>query len=263
VLQANRLEIEANLGDSDVVLDIGGWARPWARADFVVDALPYETRGVDGADGAGAERFTAASWMIADVNKPLPFSDKQFDYVTCSHVLEDIRDPLRLCEEMQRVSKAGYLETPSRTMETIYELEGRGYAGYCHHRWFVEVDENHISFRPKTDLLHGSRRFRLPRTAERSLTPSDRVTWLFWNETFTFEEVFMISGRDMERDLMQFRSHFPLPNRLLVAAEDPRQAVTNAIRRRPFLRRLASAALRRELQDLPFDKWGVEGPRAL
>src|SRR5689334_18962407 len=29
----------------DVVLDIGGWASPFNRANYVMDAFPYETRG--------------------------------------------------------------------------------------------------------------------------------------------------------------------------------------------------------------------------
>ena len=34
------------------VLDIGGWAQPFNRADWVLDILPYETRGVFGHTGS-------------------------------------------------------------------------------------------------------------------------------------------------------------------------------------------------------------------
>jgi len=148
-------------------------------------------------------------------------------------------------------------------MESVYELDGRGYAGYCHHRWFVEVIGNHVIFRPKTDLLHGSRRFHLPRKVAASLSSEEQVTWLFWDDNFTYEERFVMSRQDMERDLIEFRSRFVPANTLLVAAEDPRRAFSAAVRRRAALRRLASVALRREIPELPYDKWGVEPPRAL
>gem|GEM_PF-6800036 len=32
-----------------------------------------------------------------------------FDFVVCSHTLEDVRNPGRGCEEILRVGKAGYL----------------------------------------------------------------------------------------------------------------------------------------------------------
>jgi hypothetical protein len=40
-----------------VVLDVGGWGRPFTRADWVLDLMPYETRGLYGRDGTGEERF--------------------------------------------------------------------------------------------------------------------------------------------------------------------------------------------------------------
>ena len=37
----------------------------------------------------------------------LPFSDKAFDYVICSHVLEHVEDPDLLISELMRVSNTG------------------------------------------------------------------------------------------------------------------------------------------------------------
>jgi len=42
---------------------------------------------------------------------------KEVDFVSCSHVLEDLRDPIRVCEEIVRVGKRGYIEVPSKTAE--------------------------------------------------------------------------------------------------------------------------------------------------
>jgi hypothetical protein len=41
----NVSKILSLLNDGDVALDIGGRARPFKRANYVMDAEPYETRG--------------------------------------------------------------------------------------------------------------------------------------------------------------------------------------------------------------------------
>lgn len=43
---------------------------------------------------------------------PYPFKEKEFDFIICSHVLEHLDDPVRVCAEFSRISKAGYLEVP-------------------------------------------------------------------------------------------------------------------------------------------------------
>jgi ubiquinone/menaquinone biosynthesis C-methylase UbiE len=49
----------------------------------------------------------------------LPFKDKAFDFVIASHVLEHSDDPAKFLDEIQRVSKAGYIEVPDAFMERI------------------------------------------------------------------------------------------------------------------------------------------------
>jgi hypothetical protein len=118
------VEILDRLSPADTVLDIGGWARPFNRANFVIDAEPYETRGYYGpglpAQGGPQEYFSKQSWCQRDIcsRVPYPFADKSIDFVICSHVLEDIRDPLWVCAEMVRIGKRGYIEVPSRVAES-------------------------------------------------------------------------------------------------------------------------------------------------
>lgn len=126
---------------SDTVVDIGGWAAPFNRANFVVDIAPYETRGIHGFYGPKTEYFSKKTWIIHDLNcqKRLPFKDKEIDFVICSQALEDIRDPIRLCSEIIRIGKRGYLEVPSRLLESSMGVEGKNHAGYAHHRSFQRL----------------------------------------------------------------------------------------------------------------------------
>src|SRR3954468_14104941 len=123
MLERSRQAIEDRLGEEDVVLDVGGWAKPFSRADWVIDLMPYETRGLYGYDKESAEeRFTADTWALHDIcaHVPWPFADNQFDFAICSHTLEDIRDPVWVCSELQRVARAGYIEVPSRLEEQTW-----------------------------------------------------------------------------------------------------------------------------------------------
>ena len=110
-LNVNR--ILAMLKPTDVVLDIGGWACPFNRANYVMDAGPFATRGyyrtvgLPGSQGGDREHFTEGTWIQRDIcsKEPYPFADKSLDFVICSHTLEDIRDPLWVCREMVRIGK--------------------------------------------------------------------------------------------------------------------------------------------------------------
>jgi SAM-dependent methyltransferase len=43
--EPNVQRVLDRLGRDDVVLDIGGWASTFNRANWVMDAMPYATRG--------------------------------------------------------------------------------------------------------------------------------------------------------------------------------------------------------------------------
>ena len=68
-----------------------------------------------GGFGPGPERFGTDTWVTRDMcdPEPWPFADDVFDFAICTFTLEDIRDPVRVCAEMSRVARAGYIEVPS------------------------------------------------------------------------------------------------------------------------------------------------------
>ena len=217
MFEPNADRILALLTPTQRVLDIGGWARPFNRANYVIDSEPYETRGYYGdsrpAQGGDREWFSSGSWIQRDICEriPFPFADKAFDFVICSHTLEDVRDPLWVCSEMIRVGKRGYLEVPSRAVESCRGTEP-GQVGWSHHRWLVDIDHGHVAFLMKYHMIHSHWRFALPRTYLRRLRPEGHVQWLFWEDRFDFREVMIHGVENIAAELERFvRQTYPYP----------------------------------------------------
>lgn len=197
------------LRPTDVVVDIGGWARPFNRANFVIDAEPYVTRGYYGAgrpaQGGQAELFAENTWIRRDIcdHTPFPFADKSVDFVICSHVLEDIRDPIWVCAEMRRIAKRGYIEVPSRRAESSRGVEP-SQVGWTHHRWLINIRDNHVDFLMKYHMIHSHWRFSLTASFLRSLREEEKVQWIFWNNHFTFNERSIHGVDQIARELEDF-----------------------------------------------------------
>ena len=205
MLAASLERLERELGDDRVLLDVGGWAKPLKRADWVIDVMPYETRGLLGSDGAGPERFTAATWVVRDIcdREPWPFEDGQFDFAVCSHVLEDIRDPLFVCSELARVAKAGYVEVPSRAEEQSWGVQG-DWVGWAHHHWIIEREGRRLDFLFKPHMLHAREKFFLPPEFHRTLTEAERVEQLWWTGAIETREVLLFEPGELDAHLEQF-----------------------------------------------------------
>src|ERR1700738_5157092 len=117
------------VGDGGRLLDVGGWAAPIKRADWVIDAMPYDTRAAFGYSvGSGPERYSAETWVRRDIcdREPWPFEDNFFDFAVCVTTLEDVRDPVWVCDELSRVARAGYVEVPTILAELGYWIDGEG-----------------------------------------------------------------------------------------------------------------------------------------
>jgi Methyltransferase domain len=205
VLEQSAARIVARLPPDALVLDVGGGARPFSRADVVLDILPFERRGQLGFNGDRAEqRFSAQTWIQRDIcdREPWPFDDKQFDFAVCSHTLEDVRDPVFVAGELQRVAAAGYIEVPSLREELTYGIQGP-WVGWGHHRWLVFVSERGLEFLFKHHVAErtGSH---LPAGALAGLTPEQRVQTLWWEERFTARERFMWTAEELDGFLESF-----------------------------------------------------------
>jgi hypothetical protein len=203
VIAAHREEILRRLPGDATLLDVGGWAAPLERADWVIDLLPYETRGLYGTSDPARERFTAETWVRRDIcdREPWPFADGQLDFVVCAQTLEDVRDPVFVCSEMARVAKAGYLETPSWRAELRYGVNGP-WTGYSHHRWLVRCDaeRSHAEFVCKFGTVH-SEPYRLP---HHELTEAQANEWLWWEGGFSAAERIIMEPAELDAELRAF-----------------------------------------------------------
>jgi SAM-dependent methyltransferase len=203
--EASRQRILDLLGEDDLVLDIGGWADPFERADWIMDIGQYDTRGLYGRAGwkeAEAtpipERFTRETWVQRDIcdREPFPFSDDKFDFVICSHTLEDVRDPVWVCSEISRIGKAGYIETPSRLEEQSWGVTGP-YVGRHHHHWMVDSSESGLEFIFKPHNIHSAPKLQFPSEFLESLTEDERVMRFWWEGSFSVRErVLFFEGGD-------------------------------------------------------------------
>lgn len=221
MLAASAKRILERLGPDDVMLDIGAWGRPLTRADWVMDLMPYKSRGLYGRDGPLPERFSKDTWIVRDIcdRAPYPFADKELDFVICSHTLEDVRDPIWVCSEMERIANAGYIEVPSRLEEQSYGFQGP-WAGWGHHRWLIDVTDNKIEFVFKHHVVHNRDSDHFPDGFQQQLTAEQRVQQLWWEGSFQYGERVTVSAEELD----PYVAEFVAENRDLVQIPRPNPA---------------------------------------
>lgn len=116
------------------VLDVGGGANAWADAavDAYLDIVPFPTD---------------RRLFLGDVCQPAVWDEvaaeverrgRRYDFSICTHVFEDVRDPLFVARQLMRVSAAGFVSMPTKHSE-LSNVESGSYLGYCHHRWIFTV----------------------------------------------------------------------------------------------------------------------------
>jgi Methyltransferase domain len=232
MLKTNRSRLLDMIGPDDVVLDVGGWADPFERADWVMDLMPYETRGMYERRGwvpprSATERFTSQTWLQRDLcdREPYPFGDKSVDFVVCSQTLEDVRDPVWVCSELVRIARAGYIEVPSRLEEQSWGVHG-DFVGWSHHRWVIDIEVLDIRFVSKVHAIHARPDWYFPPGFWSTLSEEERVQTMWWNGSFTAGERTLITADEAD-------DYF----RTFVEAEGSRRGLAPRSGRAPRFRR--------------------------
>lgn len=174
----NNLRIEADTK----VLDIGGSAEPFDFGLVTIIDLAERPSNFEG------------DYIKLDITRDrLPFADKSFDVCICSHTLEDVSNPTLCLDEMMRVCKRGYIETPSRGLEVcFFDYEkGYRYPGWGHHRWiFEEKSKNSFSVIQKCwYLLHSD-------TKKVKSFGGKRFFEFYWDDKFVYELKDIVTNDD-------------------------------------------------------------------
>jgi SAM-dependent methyltransferase len=126
-----------NIKREDLVLDVGSGDKPFWRADVIVDKYLDD----DQQRHSGSMFYDKRKMFIkADVEN-LPFKNKVFDFVFCSHLLEHVENPDKAIRELTRVSKRGYIEVPSGIVDM--------FKPFPPHLWFCSYKDDILTFLQK------------------------------------------------------------------------------------------------------------------
>lgn len=127
-----------NINANDKVLDIGSGNMPLQLATHLAD-ITFENHAYG---RAGVESKYVDGKVVSECNiEELPFEDKEFDFVYCSHVLEHVINPKKACDELMRIAKRGYIETPTPHKDMLMNQ-----AKISNHRWAVENINDKLVF---------------------------------------------------------------------------------------------------------------------
>ena len=107
-LRKVRLPIDSKA----LVLDVGSGGNPFPRSDVLLDRLT-------GDDHRNGESMMIDRTCVFGDAARMPFKDNAFDFVIASHILEHMSHPEIFISELQRVGKAGYIETPNALFERL------------------------------------------------------------------------------------------------------------------------------------------------
>ena len=121
-----------------------------------------------------------------------------FDFAICSQTLEDVRDPIKVCSELSRVARAGYVETPAAAVELTRGIEDPLWCGWRHHRWLVETDGPGLVFLAKPHHVHSPL---WPAIRSPRLLTADPVLRLGWKGELPAREELSVDSEELDRRL--------------------------------------------------------------
>jgi len=137
-------QINPNYRVVDVGGSHGGWSAPYVNAIIDFNDIPSQT---------SIKHFKCDITNPNDYNEIMAHIEEngKFDFCICTHTLEDIMNPVFVCEQIEKISKEGYIAFPSKYRE-LARIEGY-YRGYIHHRWIFIPKEDYILSFPKINYI--------------------------------------------------------------------------------------------------------------
>ncbi len=130
----------------DKVLEVGPGNTPFYRSDVLLEKI-FDNECEAFKQSGCTKSKNLKKEIVYYKDAIFPFSNKEFDYVICSHVLEHIpkKDIAFFISELCRTSIIGYIEIPLYNFELITAIEV--------HLNLIYVDKDHtIHFLSKEDI---------------------------------------------------------------------------------------------------------------
>ena len=173
-----RRRISIPVNNRSIVLDIGSGDKPHWRSDVLLDKF------ID--DQYGSQRSGSKKTIInkpifnADVNN-MPFGDKVFDFVICSHLLEHVVDPGGAIEEIMRVGKAGYIELPYEGSQKILDFPS--------HLWYCRKDGEKLIFTAKESIIFDKEIDNFIKANKIKRDHDKCIVTLFWHDAISYQVI--------------------------------------------------------------------------
>ena len=127
------------------LIDVGASHNPFA-AEYLTHT--FDLRPND----CNAVSFLGNMCRADDWQQIFDYVDKhgKFDFVNCTHTLEDIANPIGVLDYLPRIAKEGFIAVPSK----FYELQRREpFRGAIHHRWIWDIVDQKLVGYPKLNLI--------------------------------------------------------------------------------------------------------------
>ena len=154
---SHRPEVVRQIEDLQckTILDVGGSWNSWLgdKVTHMFDLFdPNQSQGM--TDNT-KRNYT---WFKGDINNyedwlpVVKYTEEhgKFDFVNCTHTLEDLAYPITALKMMPRIAKAGFIAVPSK----YWELDRRMiFRGGVHHRWIFDAEDNNLVLYPKINLI--------------------------------------------------------------------------------------------------------------
>ena len=131
-----------NIKPTDRVLEIGPGSSPYKRSNIFLEMKYDNEEEYSKQVGHNNKLVTSKPVIFYDGNK-FPFSDNEFDYVICSHVLEHVDNLENFLSEIFRVANKGYFEYPLIYYDYLYN--------FSVHINFLKFDGETLFYKRKAD----------------------------------------------------------------------------------------------------------------
>ena len=134
------------------------------------------------ADVQDLSNFHKDKKFIRITEKKLPFKDNEFDFVISSHVIEHVDDLRYFIKELERITKQGYIELPTRLGDNIV------FENLKDHIWWFTFDDesNSLNVSKKNQILEP---FVSVSTAKKleSIFRESLILEIFWKDKIDFK----------------------------------------------------------------------------